>query len=600
MVFTVPGVDAPVLVDRLPVPVSTPEPRLPELVSNLAEVPRLPDADADAFQPCEAELGGVGSPPTVPDNPVPAVSVTSGVENPVGSPVPAPEPLVAVLPLAVELERPVAVPSVGENGVEAPDVVMLAGIDEEPVPRAPVGEIPVRVVLFHEPDIGRVGDKVPLDPVLIPAEAVPTPVVPFPDPVAESVGNEAPVAPALVPAEVMVLFQDPEAGSVGGEPPVSVVLDPADAVLRLIVVMFNGPDAESVGDEMPVGLVAPEAVPMPVLPFQKPDSDRVSDEKPVDPMLAVGEGPEGVKVVGTDVPEMLVPGLSVKFHDPELWVGDPPAGLDTVPVLLLFHESDSWLGCAEVPVTGDDPWKVEMEPVMPDPEGIPDEAALPVVLFQDLDAVVLSEPGPVCQGRPVPQGEPVGVAPDDNPLLPVSPPEERTIPDVLFHGAESPVPIVADGVDGVGNVVGGDITVPAPLPTGDVQLPVVLFHGPDAGGVPDGPEAVDVVWPQAPPSDSVIPFDAVPFIEETTGLPVPREELGVLGAGEPIPVPLRLPVKLPVGGVGAPELVLFHDPEGWRLDAADEPNELEGDRERLSVPGRPGVDVTVPFDAADP
>lgn len=414
MVFTVPGVDAPVLVDRLPVPVSIPDARLPELVSKPAEVPRLPDPDADAFQPWEAELGGVGSPPAVPDNPVPAVSVASGVEIPVGSPVPAPESLVAMVPLAVELERPVAVLShvVGENGVEAPDVVMLAGIDEEPVSKAPVGEAPVRVVLFHEPDIGKVGDEMPLGPVLIPTEVVPTPVVPFPGPVAESVGKEPPVAPMLVPAEAMVLFQEPEAESVGDESSVSVVLGLADAVLRLIVVMFNGPDAESVGDEMP---------------FQKPDPDRVGDEKPVDPMLAVGESPKEVKAVGIDIPGIPVPELHVEFHDPELWVGDPPAGLDTGPVLcedifaavgtlvsvpegdpnsvpVLFHESDSWLGCADEPVIGVDPWKVEMEPAMPDPEAIPDEAELPVVLFQDPDAVRLSEPGPVCQGRPVPQG----------------------------------------------------------------------------------------------------------------------------------------------------------------------------------------------------
>jgi hypothetical protein len=195
--------------------------------------------------------------------------------------------------------------------------------------------------------------------------------------------------------------------------------------------------------------------------------------------------------------------------------------------------------------------------------------------------------------------EPVGVAPDDHHPLLVSPPEERTVPDVLFHGAESPVPIVVDGLNGVGNVVGGDIIVPAPLPTGDVQLPVVLFHGPDAGGVPDGLEPVDVVSPQAPPSDGVIPFVAVPFIEETTGLPVPSEELGVLGAGETIPVPLRLPVKLPVGGARLPGLVLFHDPEVWRLDVADESKELEGDRERLPVPGRRLAGVVVPFHDPD-
>ncbi|CAG9942676.1 unnamed protein product [Clonostachys rosea f. rosea IK726] len=317
----------------------------------------------------------------------------------------------------------------------------------------------------------------------------------------------------LVPAEVMVLFQEPEAETVGDESSVSVVSGPADAVLRLPVVMFNAPDAESVGDEMPVGPVPPEAaVPILVLSFQKPDPDRVGDEKPVDPMLAVGEGPEEVKFVGTDVPEMLVRELHVEFHDPELWVGDPPTGLDTGPVLcedifaavgtlvsvpeddpngvpVLFHESDGWLGPAAEPVTGDDPWKVEMEPVMPDPEAIPDEAALPVVLFQD----------------------------------------------------------------------------------------------------PDG----------APPSDGVIPFVAVPFIEETTGLPVPSEELGVLGAGETIPVPLRLPVKLPVGGARLPGLVLFHDPEVWRLDVADESKELEGDRERLPVPGRRLAGVVVPFHDPD-
>lgn len=418
------------MADRLLVPVSTPEARLPELVSNLAEVPRLPDTDADAFQPWEAELGGVGSPSAVPDNPAPAVSVTSGVENPVGSLVAAPEPLVAIVPLAVELERPVAVLShvVGEDGVEALDAVMPVGVEEEPVSRAPVGEISVRLVLFHEPDIDRVGNEVPLGPVLIPTEVVPTPVVPFPDLVAGSVGNETPVAPMLVPAEVMVLFQEPEAETVGDESSVSVVSGPADAVLRLPVVMFNAPDAESVGDEMPVGPVPPEAaVPILVLSFQKPDPDRVGDEKPVDPMLAVGEGPEEVKFVGTDVPEMLVRELHVEFHDPELWVGDPPTGLDTGPVLcedifaavgtlvsvpeddpngvpVLFHESDGWLGPAAEPVTGDDPWKVEMEPVMPDPEAIPDEAALPVVLFQDPDGVRLSEQGPVCHGRPVPQG----------------------------------------------------------------------------------------------------------------------------------------------------------------------------------------------------
>lgn len=158
---------------------------------------------------------------------------------------------------------------------------------------------------------------------------------------------------------------------------------------------------------------------------------------------------------------------------------------------------------------------------------------------------------------------------------------------------------MADGLNGVGNVVGGDIAVPEPLPTGDVLLPVVLFHGADAGGVPDGPEVVDVVSPQAPPLDGVIPFVAVPFIEDATGLPAPSEELGVLGVGEPIPVPLRLPVQLPVGGVRLPELVLFHDPEVWRLDAADESKELEGDRERLPVPERPLAGVVVPFHAPD-
>ncbi|VUC30690.1 unnamed protein product [Clonostachys rosea] len=92
--------------------------------------------------------------------------------------------------------------------------------------------------------------------------------------------------------------------------------------------------------------------------------------------------------------------------------------------------------------------------------------------------------------------------------------------------------------------------------------------------------------PKAPPSDGAVPLVAVPFIEET--------KLAVLGVGEPIPVPLRLPVMLPLG-VRLPDLVLFHDPEVWRLDVADESKELEGDMERLAVPGRPLAGAVVLF-----
>ncbi|VUC30689.1 unnamed protein product [Clonostachys rosea] len=258
---------------------------------------------------------------------------------------------------------------------------------------------------------------------------MPAPVVAFPRPVAVSVGNETPVAPGLVPAEAVVLFQEPELESVGDEPSVSVVLGLADAVPTLPEVMFSDPDAESVGDEMPVGpaLISPEAVPMAVLSFQEPEPEGVGDKTPVDPMLIVGESPEEVNLVGTDVPGMPKPEPNVEFHDPVLWVGDTPAELEIGPVPcedifaavgtlvsvpegdpnsvpVLFHESDGWLGRADEPVIGDDPWDVGMEPVNPDPEVIPDERAPPAVLFQDPDAVGLSEPGHVCEGPPVPPG----------------------------------------------------------------------------------------------------------------------------------------------------------------------------------------------------